>query len=286
MKKLLIFVILSIIIFPSVKFLFHPGYFNMHDDLQVMRTLEMDKCLSDGQIPCRWSPDMAYGYGQAMFNYYSVFPYYLGSLLRIIFPFTIIGTVKLLFIISLVGGAIGMFLLAREFWGTWGGILSAVLYTYAPYHFLDVYIRGALSESFALAILPFIWLTFYLLIKRTNYYNLIATSLALAALLITHNISTIIYTPFTVLWVIYWLVRSKNWKSVKFILVSGLLGLGLSSFFFIPAIFEQSIIQTHTLTLDYYDFRAHFVTLNQLFIKRIWETDRPYSAHMMIYLLQ
>ena len=40
-----------------------PGYFPMHDDLQMMRQLEMDKCFRDGQIPCRWVPDMGYGYG-------------------------------------------------------------------------------------------------------------------------------------------------------------------------------------------------------------------------------
>ena len=31
--------------------IFQGGYFNMHDDLQVMRQLEMEKCIIDGQIP-------------------------------------------------------------------------------------------------------------------------------------------------------------------------------------------------------------------------------------------
>ena len=50
--------------------LFRPGYFTMHDDLQVMRLFEMDRCLQDGQIPCRWAADLGAGYGQPMFNYY------------------------------------------------------------------------------------------------------------------------------------------------------------------------------------------------------------------------
>jgi uncharacterized membrane protein len=126
----------------------------MHDDLQVMRIFQMEKCFADGQIPCRWSPDMAWGYGQAMFNFYSALPYYLGVLIRIITPFSIMATVKLLFFISLAGSAIGMYLLAKEFWGKLGGIVAALLYAYAPYHALDIFVRGALAEAFALAILP------------------------------------------------------------------------------------------------------------------------------------
>jgi len=271
MRKFWIFVLIFIFTLPAVHHLFTPGYFNMHDDLQVMRIFQMEKCLADGQIPCRWSPDMAYGYGQAMFNFYSAFPYYLGALIRIISPLSIMATVKILFLISLVGAAFGIYLLARQFWGNWGGFLAAILYTYAPYHALDVFVRGALAESFALAILPFLWLGFYLLIKKPTFPRLAGTALSLAALLTTHNVSTLIYAPFTVLWVLFWLARFKNWQSrVLAVGAAGLLGLGLAAFFILPAILEQSLIQTQFLTSDYSDYRAHFVTLKQLFLDRSW----------------
>src|SRR3990172_970811 len=97
MKKIYPFLIILVLSLPAGWYLLGRGYFNMHDDLQVMRVYEMSKCFSNGQIPCRWSPDMAYGYGQAMFNYYSAFPYYLGVLIRILTPLSLMGTVKLLF---------------------------------------------------------------------------------------------------------------------------------------------------------------------------------------------
>src|SRR3972149_11191211 len=59
--------------------LFTPGYFNMHDDLQMMRQLEMEKCILDGQIPCRWVPDMGYGFGFPLFNFYPPLPYLVGQ---------------------------------------------------------------------------------------------------------------------------------------------------------------------------------------------------------------
>lgn len=270
MKKYFGWILLLLLILPAIKFLFGTGYFNMHDDLQVMRMFEMDKCFADGQIPCRWAPDMGYGYGQAMFNFYSAFPYYFGELLRIATPLTYLGTVKMLFLSSFVLGAGGMYLLAKEFWGKTGGILSAVLYTYAPYHALDVYVRGAMAEAFALGFLPFLLHSFYLLIKRPDFKRVVYAGFTLAAVLTTHNISTMLYAPPTLLWVIFWLIRTKKWKHIYSIGLSGVIGVGLAAFFIIPAVIEQSLIQTEYLTSGYSDYRAHFVTLKQLFIQRSW----------------
>src|SRR5258706_12575615 len=61
--------------------IFEKGYFNMHDDLQMMRQLEMEKCFADGQVPCRWVPDMGYGYGFPFFIFYLPLPYYVGTFL-------------------------------------------------------------------------------------------------------------------------------------------------------------------------------------------------------------
>ncbi len=270
MKKLWPYLLILIFILPAARFLFGPGYFNMHDDLQVMRIFQMEKCLADGQIPCRWSADMAWGYGQAMFNFYSVFPYYLGVLIRMLTPLSIMGTVLLLFLISLVGAAVGMYLLAKEFWGKTGGILAAILYTYAPYHALDIFIRGALAESFALAILPFVWLSIYLVIKKANFARVAGLALSLAALFTTHNVSSMIYAPFTVIWVLFWIIYLKKWRAVLDLALGEILGLGLAMFFLLPIIFEQSLIQKRFLTIDYLDYNAHFVAIRQLLIDRSW----------------
>ena len=268
--KSIAYLILFILLIPSFWWLLGSGYFNMHDDLQVMRFFQMNKCFLDGQIPCRWSPDMVWGYGQAMFNFYSAFPYYLGTLLHMVFPLTYLSTVKIVFLISFIIAGFGMYKLAKEFWGKLGGLLSAVLYTYAPYHALDIYVRGAMSESYALSLLPWMWYFTYRLIKKYSLTDLVGTSVSIALILMTHNISTMLYAPITLIWCVYWIVLTKDLKSTYRLIFAGSLGVGLASFFIIPAVFEQNIIQTKLLTLEYYDFKGHFVSLRQLFFDRSW----------------
>jgi len=246
------------------------GYFPMHDDLQVMRLFQIEKCFMDGQIPCRWAPDMAFGYGQAVFNFYSALPYYLGVLLRLLLPLSIIGSAKLLFAISLVAGSIGVYFLAREFFGRVGGTAAAILYTLAPYRALNVYVRGALAESFSLSILPFLWLFIYKCIKSPSYKNSALLALSLGALLITHNVSILMYFAFTAIWTLFWLVKNLNRKSILSLLLGGLLGLGLSGFFFIPVILETALIKGEIFVSEYSYFAGHFTTLRQLFFSRFW----------------
>lgn len=213
---------------------------------------------------------MVWGYGQPMFNFYSAFPYYLGTLLHFLFSINYLTTVKFVFLLSFLIAGFGMYFLAKEFWGRTGGLLSAVLYTYAPYHALDIYVRGALSETFALSLLPWMWHFLYKLIKKYSVSNFVGSAVIISFVLSSHNISTMIYAPVTALWCLYWLILEKKVKPAITVVLSGVLGIGLSAYFIIPAVYEQNIIQTQFLTTNYSDFRGHFVTLKQLFIDRTW----------------
>jgi len=56
-----IFFLLAFVVFLTIKPLLRSGYYPMHDDMQAIRLMQMDKCVKDMQIPCRWVPDMGYG---------------------------------------------------------------------------------------------------------------------------------------------------------------------------------------------------------------------------------
>ncbi|MDP3973526.1 MAG: 6-pyruvoyl-tetrahydropterin synthase-related protein [Candidatus Daviesbacteria bacterium] len=247
--------------------LFLPGYFSHHDDLQVMRIFEMRKCIEDLQIPCRWVPDMGYGNGYPLFNYYNPLPYYVGAILSFVLGYVI--SAKALFLIAIFLGGVSMFFLAKEIFGKEPAMVAAILYQLAPYKALDLYVRGALAESFALGIVPFCFLFVIKLLREDRKVYFWGLSLSLAALLISHNIMTLVFVPILLIFCIFSIFFEKS-KNIRLLLFSLVVGLGLAAFFIIPSYFEKDLVQIDNLTRLDLDFRAHFATVNQLFLDRSW----------------
>lgn len=250
-----------------------PGYFNMHDDLQMMRQLEMEKCFLDLQIPCRWIPDMGYGFGFPLFNFYPPLPYLFGMLFRIV-GISFVLTVKLTFVFSFIASGVTMYFLAREFFGKRGGILAAIFYIWAPYHSVDVFVRGAMNEAWALIWFPAILYFSYKIISRPAKLNakwgIVGLALSYFALFTSHNLMVLIFTPIFAIWCGIWLVRARNFSRIPQLLFSGILAFGLTAFFTIPVILESKFVQTNTLVAGYYEYNAHFASLSQLFFSRFW----------------
>src|SRR6266852_9338680 len=99
MKKYLPLLVVIIFGLIAAKGLIGSGYFNMHDDLQMMRQLEMEKCFLSLHIPCRGVPDKGYGFGFPLFNFYPPLPYLFGEIFRV-FGVAVVVTVKLTFIFA------------------------------------------------------------------------------------------------------------------------------------------------------------------------------------------
>lgn len=272
-KKLVIsnlfwYVLVVIFTIPAVWNLLRPGFFPMQDDLQAFRVQQMDKCLDDFQIPCRWVPDAGYGYGYPQFNYYPPFPYYIGAVMHRV-GFQYIDVVKILFVLGYVLSAITMFFLISEFTNKWSGFVASVLYTFIPYKAVEVYVRGALSEFWAQIFFPLIFWLIYKVIKtgKTNFVLFLGVSIAMLAT--THSLMTMIFAPIAVLWALFWLYTDK-WKNMVNIIWSGVLGFGLSAYYLLPVIFEKKFVHVETMLSGYFDYRAHFVSLYKLFLSREW----------------
>ncbi|OGE72398.1 hypothetical protein A3H40_04100 [Candidatus Daviesbacteria bacterium RIFCSPLOWO2_02_FULL_38_15] len=251
-----------------------PGFFRVQDYLQLIRIYEMRQCIEDLQIPCRWVADMGSGYGFPLFNFYGVFPYYLAAVSSYVIGY--IGAVKLIFFLPLVLGGIFMYLLAREVYGRQAAFIAAVLYLFAPYRALDVYVRGSISEIFAMTLILLVFYFFLKLIRSSDRGNFLAATFTLAFFLLNHNLMTMLFLPFLVAWVIYWLFIQRKTnrfrRTLAVVLSSFVLGLLLVSFYVLPAYFEQNLIQIENLKESEFipNFRAHFVTIKQLFFSRFW----------------
>lgn len=261
-KKLLIVMSLVLLTMPTILPFFNSKFFYTQDYIFIARLNQLSVALSDGSFPVRWAPDLRYG--EPIFNYYAALPYYLGFLIHLL-GFNFIWVAKILFILSTFLSALTMFIFIQKLFGKKAAFLSSALYTYAPYRAVDLYVRGALSEAWAFVFFPLIFYTALFLSEKINLKRIAYLSLALSGLFLTHNVSTLMFLPFFALFVIYLILKEKNWVLLFPFLLSIILGLSLSSFFILPATFERDFIQTKYLTVGYFDFRAHFVAVSQFF---------------------
>jgi len=264
-----IFVLLAVIALPSFYRMLRPGIYSTQD-FHFFRLVEYDKCVQDFQIPCRWAPDAGLGYGEPVFNFYAQLPYALGEVLHLA-TFSIIDSFKILFIFSLIGSALAMFLLSKKLWkGTFPALVSSVFYVYAPYRALDVWVRGALPEALSFVLFPLILLKIDDFIEKEKVSDLLWFCLFLTLLILTHNLSLVLFSPVLVIWIIYKLYFSKKWGLIKKILASSILSGLLAAFYILPVIFESKYITLITTTQGYFDFRGHFATLYQILFSRYW----------------
>jgi 4-amino-4-deoxy-L-arabinose transferase-like glycosyltransferase len=123
----------------------------------LVRLHQLVSNLSAGVFPARWMPDAAYGLGYPFFNFYASLPYYIAALFKL-GGFGFIWAIKLTQLLGFVAAAASMYLLAKRlFKREASAILAALAYTYAPYHLVNVYVRGdALSEFYAFVFYPLI----------------------------------------------------------------------------------------------------------------------------------
>lgn len=249
----------------------NPGIYSMQD-FHLFRLVEFDRCIRDFQIPCRWSPDAGFSYGEPMFNFYGQGAYWLGAALHTL-TISFINSLKLTFIVSLAGSFFAMFFLAKKIWrDKFAALLSASVYLYAPYRAVDVWVRGALPEAFSFIIFPLIILSSINYFESRKRIQLIFFSFLLFFLIITHNLSFLMFLPFLVVFTIYklWSVEKK----AKVILELGgaaLASILLSSFYILPVIIESQYVNlAKATTSGYFDWRAHFATINELLFSRFW----------------
>jgi len=240
----------------------------------LLRTHQMVANLRAGVFPVRWMPDAAYGLGYPFFSYYAALPYYLVGLL-VLAGLDILTAIKTVQTLGFIAAALAMYGWMYRLTGSrpaaW---LAAVAYTVAPFHLVNVYVRGdSLSEFWA-----FVWYPLILWgVKRIGEpasqrvasckSQIAAVALAYAGLILTHNISAFIFTPFVLLYLwLSWLRRNSNLRGLLIGHGALFVGVLLSAWFWLPAVSELDYVQLGPSVgispQDYFHYSQHFRTLN------------------------
>ncbi len=259
-KYLIISVFLA---FVSVLPLFQYGLPPTHDgEYHVVRFYEFDNTLRHGSWYPVWAEHFNYGYGLPFFTYVYPLPNYMASLFRL-FGASFIDSFKLNLILATLVGSITSFYLGRRHFGNWGGLLTSVFYTYAPYHFLDIYVRGSVGEVWALAFFPLTLILLEVLLQKQTLKNLSYFALSLAAVIFSHNILSLMLITLLISYVLFYLVSNGfSKKIIMYISGSFFLAFALSAIFVIPAIIEKQYV----VGLNTFNYQDHFPEIFQLLI--------------------
>ncbi len=243
---------------PALRPLWQPGLQQTDDGVHhLFRLFNLDLAIRAGYWGARWLADEGFGYGFPVFNFYAPLTYYAGLVLHWLGA-GFVTTLEWTLAAGLLLAVVAMFFFARELVGPWGAALAAVAYTWAPYHIADTWTRAALAEQWAFVWIPLLLLALLKIARagppetstgsrsiHTGWGPTLWGGLALAGLVLTHNLTVILAAPVLVVWALFLLVvevQEQRLRCLGRFFAMALLGLLLSAAFWLPAIAESQFV--------------------------------------------
>ena len=243
-----------------------------HDALEYLpRAVEFYRALQEGQVLPRWAPDLSQGYGQPFFLFNPPLVYYLTSAFHALGA-SFVASLNLTCLVLLLLAGLGMYLFVRDLFGPAGGVVAGVGYILAPYTLTNLYVRYALADLAAMALLPWAfwglrrwaWGREKEAGKESGAGYLPAAAGAIALLVLSSNPVALIAAPVLLGYVLFLARRARNLRVLGRGLLALALGLALSAFFWLPAIVERNWVKLENLLQGYLNYQNHFVYLHQL----------------------
>jgi hypothetical protein len=258
--------------------LLSPGFLNTRgggdSPFLLFRLHQLVAALTDGHFPVRWMPDAAYGFGYPFFSYYAALPFYVGAAL-VFLGFGLIAAIKVTQWLGFLLAAVAVWGLVHHFvrqnsrnrtgGGRWAPWLAAAAYTFAPYHLVNIYVRGdSLTEFWAMGLYPLVLWMAARLSQRPGGGRIVVLALAYGALILTHNISALIASPLLLLFCLLLIIRhgraTGDWGARSWGPLAGgmFLGFVIAAFYWLPALGEQNAVQLGAQTSGYFNYANHF----------------------------
>ncbi len=247
--------------------LLQPGLPKTHDGQDhVARIANFYQSLSEGNVVPRWGGNLNWGYGHPVLMFLYPLPSYGASALHFLgFSFT--DSLKVLFGITFVASVLAMYLWVRAQWNMGVALIGALVYGFAPYRFVDLYVRGAIGEHVAFVFIPLVLFGLLQLARsqKNHIQAMCVVIFSAAGLVLSHNAVTIMMIP---IYALYWLyLINKEAVRPGYFVIQSIIALslstGVSAFFWVPAYFEGKFTLRDIVTAG--EYASRFVSFSDFF---------------------
>lgn len=241
-----------------------------HDWLfELVRVSEFKSALLNGQLPPYWAENQYAGYGSPIFLFYAPLysvlstccSFFTGSIISgcrwaIIF-FSLVGILSTKFMVEAALGD-------KTFENQASSRMAAYFFILNPYLISDKLLRNANAEFAALTLCPLVIWGLITLLRKPHLGALIL-SMSLALVITAHNLTALVIFAVISMAAFILYLPGQNLRLWIYIVASVFLSVGLSAFFWVPAIYYKSLVRIEQMTTGKFDFHTNFPPLTSLF---------------------
>jgi len=298
--------------------LLSPDYFyGAHDGRHSIFFVAMfDEAIRDGALWPVWAMHHNQGYGYPTFLIQAPLAFFVAEGFALL-GFGVTAAVKGAWAVAFLLSAWGMYGLVRRWVLTWphrgalliataederrasqAGLIAGLLYVYAPYHLLDIYVRAALAETMLIGWLPWVFWAVDRLIGgalRPGWQaRLAVAALAYVLLIFAHAFAIMAVTPLLMTFILFRLwaqwrydgvLAGRQWMAMAgqtaVAAAAGVVGVLLAAIFVLPLLTEGPLLSQEDWVRDTYAYSRHFVHWGQ-FLSPFWGfgySDDPVGAN-------
>lgn len=214
-------------------------------------TMSFSKILLTEHIIPKWTPEFYAGFGDPYFSFTYILPYFLGTIFHLI-GFSFLTSLKLLMAISYILSGIFMYLFIKDDLGEKAAFTAGLFYLFSPFHLINMHFQVTIAMTLSYLFLPLnLYVTRKIILENKPKW-FITFSVLETLFILSHQVTSLIFLPINILYALF-LIKDKKIKIIRLLnfMLSLTLGIGLSSFYWLPIVFEskytQAALGTHNI---------------------------------------
>lgn len=221
---------------------------------------QFEAAIRNGSIYPSWGTGTNHGLGDVGIRFYPPASYYVLILFKIITGSWYYGSM-ITFAFWFFLGALGCYLLGREWLGRKSSIVAGLMFMLLPYHVNQIFNAFLYAEFAAASVIPFCFLFVTRIFRRNKIADVAGLATTVALLILTHLPTAIMGTIALSVYVVLLLSRKDAVSTITRLLAGVVLGLLACSFYWIKLVKEIAYVNHSSpeFTATTFDFHGNFL---------------------------